>query len=314
MFQLFKERNFSDYINDTFQFFKVLGKHFFKLYFVVNGGLLLLATVLIYFFTKVYFDFIMSTASGSNIQANYLANYIDANLGIIIAGTVGAFLLFLFVSLMQFAFPVVYLDLYDSRKGTDFAARDILLGLRKRIGKIAKFVIGSIFIIMPIFFIIIMLNFLLVFIIIGLPLLFITMPALMSWVNLSFYYYMNSEESFFSALGDGFETLRGQFWPIVLSTLVLFVIYYVVTTALTIIPYIFGMASMFTVIEQGSTEDGFSSISIMMAAVMMVSTLASYILNNLLLINQGLIYYSHIENSESSNSHDSIDLIGTDSE
>ena len=47
---------------------------------------------------------------------------------------------------------------------------------------------------------------------------------------------------------------------------------------------------------------------------MVISTIVSYILNNLLLINQGMIYYSHIENSESSISNDSIDLIGTDSE
>lgn len=314
MFQLFKERNFSDYINDTFQFFKILGKHFFKLFFVVNGGLMLLAIVLIYFFTKVYFDFIISGVSANGFQDNYMANFIQANIGTIIACSIGAFLLLMLVSIMQFTFPVIYLDLYDSKKGTDFTAKDILLGLRKRIGKIIKFVIGSIFIIFPIFFVVMVLNFLLVFVIIGIPLLLITMPALMSWVNLSFYYYMNSEESFFSALGDGFETLRGQFWPIVFSTLILFVIYYVITTTFTLIPYFFGIASMFTVIDQGSPQDSFSAISIMMAVVMMVSMIANYILYNLLLINQGLIYYSHIENTESSISHDSIDLIGTDSE
>lgn len=314
MFQLFKERNFSDYINDTFQFFKVLGKHFFKLYFVVNGGLLLIATVLIYFFTKVYFDFIISNLNGTGVQDNFIGNYIQANFGMLVTFMIVAFVLFLIISLMQFAFPVLYLDLYDSRKGIDFAAKDILYALKKRIGKIIKFVLGSIFIIFPIVVIVMVLNFLMFFIIIGIPLIFITMPALMSWVNLSFYYYMNSDESFFSALGDGFETIKGQFWPIVLSTLVLFIIYYIVTSVFTLIPYLFGIASIFTTTKQGAVNEQFSMVPIMVAIVMIVSTIVSYILNNLLLINQGMIYYSHIENSESSISNDSIDLIGTDSE
>ncbi len=80
------------------------------------------------------------------------------------------------------------------------------------------------------------------------------------------------------------------------------------------IPYVFGMASMFTTIKSGSQEDAFSTLSVMISIVMVVSTIVSYILNNLLLINQGMVYYSHIENGESSICNASIDMIGTDSE
>ena len=76
MFQLFKERNFSDYINDTFLFFKVQGKHFFKSYFTINGPFLLIAVVLIYFFTKIYMDFVFSMISGGAVvEENYFGNY-----------------------------------------------------------------------------------------------------------------------------------------------------------------------------------------------------------------------------------------------
>ena len=71
---------------------------------------------------------------------------------------------------------------------------------------------------------------------------------------------------------------------------------------------------MFTTLQSGAKDDAFSTISILLSIIMVVSTIVSFILNNLLIINQGLIYYSHIENSESSISNDSIDLIGTDSE
>ena len=314
MFQLFKERNFSDYINDTFLFFKVLGKHFFKTYFVVNGGLLLIVTVLIYFLSKVYMDFVFSIASGGIPQANGMGSYITNNIGVIITVFVAVMLFFLFVTLVQFAFPVVYLDLYDAKKGTDFTPKDILIGMKKRIPRILKFVVGAVFILFPLFFIVFGLLILLCFIIVGFPLLLIMIPAMVSFVNLTFFYYMNSNEGFFSAIGDAYETVKGQFWPIVGSTAVMFFIIQMVSTVFTLVPYFFGMASMFTTLESGSMEDRFSVLSIMISIVFVMSTIVSYILNNLILINQGMIYYSHIENSESSISNDSIDLIGTDSE
>jgi len=186
--------------------------------------------------------------------------------------------------------------------------------MKNRIPKILKFIIGSIFIIFPLLMIIFGLLILLCFIIIGIPALLIMVPAMLSFIHLTFYYYMNSDEGFFSALGDGFDTVKQQFWPIVGSTAVMIFVIQIVNTIFTLIPYLFGMASMFTTLQSGSKEDAFSTIAIIMSIIMVISVIVSYILNNLLLINQGMIYYSHIENSESSISNDSIDLIGTDSE
>lgn len=315
MFQLFKDRTFSDYINDTFQFFKILGRHFFQLYFIINGGLLLLVTVMIYFLTKIYFDFLFSRFNaGLGPQQDEIGGYFTANLGLIIVLGIVALLIFIIASMLQFTFPVVYLDLYDSKKGTGFTTKDVLNAMKKRIPKILKFVIGSIFIIMPLFIILGGLMIALCFIIIGIPLLFIMVPAIMSFYHLVFFYYMNSEESFFSAIGDGFETVKGQFWPIVGSTVIMMIIIQVVNTIFTTIPYLMGMANMMTSIETGNLQDRFSSMAIMMSIIMVASIIVGYILNNLILINQGMIYYSHIENSESNISNDLIDQIGIDAE
>jgi hypothetical protein len=315
MFQLFKERNFSDYINDTFQFFKMHGKHFFKNYFIINGPFLLLATVLIYFLMKIYMEFVFSMASGGAVlQENYIGNYINANFELMIALIIGAILFFMIISLFQFTLPLVYLDLLDNKKGNDFTVKDILSGMKKRIPKILKFVIGTVFILLPLYMIVFGFLFLLCFIIIGIPLLLIMAPALFSFGHLTFYYYMNSAEGFFSAIGDAFYTVKNQFWPIVGATVVMIIIIQIVNTIFTMIPYVFGMASMFTTIKSGSQENAFSTLSVMISIVMVVSTIVSYILNNLLLINQGMVYYSHIENGESSICNASIDMIGTDSE
>ena len=54
MFQLYKKRDFSALVGDTFGFFKLEGKNYFKNYFTINGGLLLLLVVIIYFFSNIF--------------------------------------------------------------------------------------------------------------------------------------------------------------------------------------------------------------------------------------------------------------------
>ena len=49
MFQLYKKRDFNELVSDTFDFFKIHGKNYFKNYFIINGGFLLILVVLLYF-------------------------------------------------------------------------------------------------------------------------------------------------------------------------------------------------------------------------------------------------------------------------
>ena len=185
--------------------------------------------------------------------------------------------------------------------------------MKSRAFRIMKFGLGFLLVFFPIFLIVFFVNVLLCFVIIGFPLFLITLPAMMSFVNLSFYFYMNSDAGFFSALSDGFQTLVGNFWPIIFSTLIILIIYYMINLVFTMIPYIFGVASFMTQINTVNT-DKVATLSLLMSIVMAVSIIASFILNNLILVNQGLIYYSHVENNEHTASMTSIDLIGTDNE
>lgn len=68
MFQLFKNRDFGDYISDTFGFFRQTGKHFMKIYFTINGIPLMIMMVLSYFLFKVYFDILKTGMSGQDIS------------------------------------------------------------------------------------------------------------------------------------------------------------------------------------------------------------------------------------------------------
>ena len=51
-FQLYKQRKFNDYLNDIIQFFRVFGKDYFKKFFMVNGGVLLVQIMFMLFYIK----------------------------------------------------------------------------------------------------------------------------------------------------------------------------------------------------------------------------------------------------------------------
>ena len=76
------------------------------------------------------------------------------------------------------------------------------------------------------------------------------------------------------------------------------------------IPYSIMLFSMLT------TGDGelSSSIGVIMSAFSIVSLLFSYITSNILMVNQGMIYYSILEQDNHVQALSEIDLIGQDVE
>ena len=313
MFQLFKKRNFSDYISDTFSFFRMTGKHFFKNYFIINGTLLILLMVLTYFVFKVYFEMMFANIGSS--APNFLEDYFNNNIGLIIGVFLLFFLLIMFISLINYAFPIVYMNLYDKHKGNHFESKEIIAELKSKFGKMLLFLLVLFLLGMTAGLIVLGLVVALMFILVGFLLLIILGPALLAFVQLSFYEYLNAEIGIFNALGKGFDKLKQNFWPIIGSTIVMYFIVQIVISIFSMVPYIIGIASVFTSIEnQGSPEESLSFLSIMMVVFMCLAMLFSYILNNLLVVNSGIIYYSLREQNENRNTINDIDLIGTESE
>lgn len=313
MFQLFKRRNFSDYISDTFTFFKVTGRHFFKNYFIINGVLLLILMTLSYFVFQVYFEMLFSNI-GTNAP-NFLEDYFNNNIGLIVGVFLFFIIIILFVSLINYSYPVIYLNLYDKHKGENFDTKELITELKSKLGRIIIFFLVILLLAFTAGLVILALLVGLFFIIIGIPIAIILGPAILAFIQLSFYEYLNSELGVFAALGKGFEKLKQNFWPIVGSTLVMHIIVQIVVSVFTLIPYAIGMASFFTSLEnQGSQEDTLSFISILFVVIMCISLLFTYIINNLLVVNNGIIYYSLREENENKTTLSGIDLIGTDSE
>ena len=160
------------------------------------------------------------------------------------------------------------------------------------------------------------LTMLLIMIIIGIPLLLILIPAISSWISLSYYHYISTNSGYFDALGKGFEMLRSNFWPIIGSTFVMYMIVQIVVSVVTFIPYIFMMGSFFVNPEgmQENPNDSLSFFTLMMSIVMIISILFNYTLQNIILINQGIIYYSVTESQENISIKREIDSIGQNEE
>ncbi|GGD26164.1 hypothetical protein [Flavobacterium orientale] len=316
MFQLFKTRNFSDYISDTFSFFKVTGRHYFSNYFIINGGFLLLLSVLFYLAFKVYFELIFSAIAPANQDFGIIESYFTDNLGLIIGLIIISVILIIFVSIINFTYPIIYLNLYHKNKGDSFTTATIIQELKNNFGKILLYIFKLFLISIPLILLLGLVMFVLTIIIIGIPLILIIVPAYLAWMNISLYVYLNSDSGFLNALGKGFTIIKNKFWPIVGASLVMLVIIQVILTVLTMIPYVFGVASIFTSAQNSGFDDNnpFSFMSIILSIVFVASVILNYVLNNIQLINSGIIYYSSCEEEENNQPKNAIEMIGSDHE
>lgn len=312
MFKLYRQRNFNDLINDTFNFFKVVGKNYFKTYFIINGGILLILALLIYLVTKVFFSTLFSSLGTPDADA-VIEEYFRSNLSYFIGVGIVITLLFVLLTLLSYSFPVIYLKLYE--KESSPTTGQIISMLKNKSGKIILFALLSIVVFIPIISIIGLLAVLLIVIIIGIPIALILFSALTCWMALSFFDYINTNNGYFTSLGRGFKMLTNKFWHYAGVTLIFIIIVYVINLIVTLIPSLIGTFTMLseTTIESSSAS-GFSFAQIMSIISMVLSVVVSYFLTNLTLINQGIIYYSNMEEENNNSLHSDIDLIGADSE
>lgn len=318
MFELYKKRDLSANFSDTTTFFKSFGKHYFKNYLVINGIFLMALVVLIYFFAKVYMEVLFSGISNAQNNPNYGMAFFNNNLPLILGGFAITFLLIVILSMLNISFPVIYLRLVEKNSSDNFSIQEIINGLKANIGKMIVFFLGSIFIILPLAIIIFGLLFLLCFILIGIPLLFIVGSAFLSWITLSYYEYILKDVGYFRSLANGLRMIKQQFWTIVGTTFLMLMLVQIIQGFITMIPYVISMIWMFVstknLQESGSQTDTFSTMGIILAVIFVLSVLLSYIFNNFILVNQGLIYYSLQEEKENNSTKSQIDLIGTDIE
>lgn len=300
--QLYKKRDFSGFINDTILFFRTNGKEYFRNYLVTNGWIILIFCALYLIYSKL--SGILSNPFGNGFEINGDISTLPVVLLVLLVITMIVY------SIYSINFPVIYLQHKSKNPDDQISSKELSGELKDYFFPTLKFGFFSLFTIVPLALIALALNVALAFIIIGIPLLFIVIPSIMLWYTQSLYVYLNEDLDFFGSLGKGWKILTNQFWHKIGASLIVFICLAVVDSIFVLVPTLLLVTNN---ISTGSsiTEGNMGTIMIM---INIVSTVISFFVNNIIFVQQGIIYYSSIEHLENTQSFTDIDNIGKDEE
>jgi len=298
MMQFYKKRDFGTFISDSFNFFKLYGKNYFKSYILLNGLLMILmVTVFVLGYRELFSQILGSNLSG---ESYYFQQYFEDNLGMLMVVGILTFLLFLLLMIINYLFPVFYLKRLGQGQ-EKIKTDDILSDFKNNAGKIVKLCLGMMFIVTPLSFIIIGFSYVLVLIVIGIFLILLVFPTLFNVVTFLMYDYFNSNRGFFESLS---YSIRSQFsypngrekspyWKYWGSTIIVSIILYVVTSIFTFVPMMFFYGSLLTSAPDGNFEQNpfAGTAGIFFFVLYGISMLVSFFLSNMLYVNSGLMYY-----------------------
>lgn len=299
MMQFHKQRDFGSFISDTFNFFKIYGKNYFKNYFIVNGLVMIIMIVVILLFYRNIFGQIL----GSNLRGEsyYFERYFQENAPMLIISGIVVFVLLLIGMLISYSFPVLYLRRISNQPDQNVTSDHIFGDLKKIVPKFLKFFLGMLFIIVPAAFVVFALGGFLMMILIGFFILILVMPIFINVVNFTLFDYYHTNRGYFSSLSYAFRSqfsysnsAQGSpFWKYWGSTVITFLIYYIIATVFSVIPMVILITSMYTVPPDQMQDASFmtGALGLLFFVIYGVSILASMILVNLVYVNSGLQYY-----------------------
>ncbi len=309
--QLYKSRDFSAYFQDTFSFLKQNGKHYFKHFFIINGIFLIILMVLGYFFTKFYSDIVFGGYLQNN--PNAIDDYLNNNSGLIVLFVLVFISVGLISSLISYAYTPIYFQLYSKHESSNFSVKSIIDCYKLNFGKLLVFLICGILIGIPILIATGILTFVLVITIIGMLALPLVLGAFMLFYSMTLMEYLEDKKGIWDSFGYSWTLMRSKFWAAIGSVGLFFLMSYVIQNVVTIIPYIFGMASLFTTVQSPSPnpDEIGAMMMIIMLIVFFITFVVGTILNNIVQINQGIVFYSLKEDKENINTKSIIDQIGS---
>lgn len=298
MMQFYKKRDFGTFISDSFTFFKLYGKNYFKNYILINGLLLILLVVVIMFgFGEIFSQIFSSNLAG---QSYYFESYFQENFGMLIATGILTFILYLALMIINYLYPVFYMKRIsqgETKIGTD----QILGDFKNNLGKIFILCLGVVFIIIPLMFVVLGISAFLMFIIIGFFLFLFFIPVIFNVLNFLMFDYFNTKRGFFESLSYAIRAQfsypngreKSPFWKYWGATVIVILILYVISTIFSFIPMLYFQGAILTTPTDGNFEQNpfEGTAGIIFFIISGISTIVSLFLANLLYVNTGLMYY-----------------------
>lgn len=319
--QLFKTRDFGSLISDTFNFFKVYGRNYFRHYLTLNGILLILLVVLY----VVGYRSIFSQIFSSNLEGNshYFEEYFQQNTGVLVGLGLVFMLLFFLTMFVVYLYPVFYMKRIAETGAREVTLNEISSDLKANVGKFFIFLLVMMFVVTPLIFVLMGISGFLMIIIIGFFLLLLMMPVIINAINFTLFDYFSTDRGIFSSISYGIRSqfsypsgnMRSPFWKYWGSTATIFFIVQTISGIIMMVPAFMMMGSIFTApqSEQPQAMGKFfeSSMGILYFVCYGISLLVSFILMNVIYVNAGLMYYDSRTDLHRQEHFSEIDTIGT---
>lgn len=298
MMQFYKKREFGTFISDSFNFFKIYGKNYFKNYLLINGLLIILMiAVLAFGFREIFGQLVGSNISG---ETYYFERYFSDNAGMLVIFGMMIFVLFVVLMIVNYLYPVFYLK--RIAQGAEKVKTDeILSDFKKNAGKIIILCLGMMFIVMPLAFFVLGISYALMLIIIGFFLLLLVYPTLFNVIIFLMFDYFNTDRGFFESLSYAIRSQfsypngreKSPYWKYWGATIVVTIILYAITSIFTLVPMMFMYGSALTTIPDGGSGQNAlaGAAGIILFIFYGISMLISFFMTNLLFVNSGLMYY-----------------------
>lgn len=312
MMQFYKKRDFGALVSDTLNFFKLYGKNYLKNYLTLNGGIIILLVVVV----VIGFGDFFKQAFGSNTdgEAYLLQDYFLQNQGLLIGVSVLSIILIILLSLISYSFPVLYMKRLAETGSSKVTINEMIDDMKKNLKKFFSFFIGSVIILTPLFILAFVISSFLMIILIGFLLIMACIPVMVNIVNFTLFNMYNTEDGFFTSVGKAFRMqFSKNFWKYIGSTFIIYLLINVVTSIFAFIPMMFLYGYIITTVR--TTPDAFGSDSsffmILMAIVYAISIACSIVLNNLIYVNAGFMYYDSRTDLHRNVTFSEIDTIGS---
>ncbi len=131
--------------------------------------------------------------------------------------------------------------------------------------------------------------------------------------NMTLMEYMEKKRGIWDSFGYAWTLMSAKFWPAVGSVGLFLLMSYMIQSILSLIPYVFGMASLFIKIESGTTnpQEVGATMTVVMLAIFLLSFFVGALLSVVVQLNQGVVFYSLKEDIENTNTKSVIDQIGS---
>ncbi|MCT3701761.1 hypothetical protein HZQ08_13165 [Elizabethkingia anophelis] len=310
--QFYKKRDFGALVSDTLNFFKLYGKNYFKNYLTLNGGIIILLVVVIVIGFGDFFK--QAFGSNTNGEAHLFQDYFQQNQGLLIGASVLSIVLIILLSLISYSFPVLYMKRLAETGNSKVTMNEMIEDMKKNLKKFFIFFIGSVFILTPLFIFAFIISSFLMIILIGFLLILACIPVMVNIINFTLFNMYNTNDGFFSSIGKAFRIqFSKSFWKYIGSTFIVYLLINVVTTIFAFIPMMFLYGYILTTVS--TTPDAIGSDSsffmILMAIVYAVSIACTIVLNNLIYVNAGFMYYDSRTDLHRNVTFSEIDTIGS---